>query len=156
MPEGITELPFEFPLTPLPGQQLYETYHGVYVNIQYGEEKKGRRRQEKKNYKANWFALIWSDGLFIRYSLKCNMPRPMLAKNLEKTIEFIVHNITKVCGKSFFSSSYLIIPSRTILKLSGFLSLWHQNLLRMSKRYLTTNSMYMGAIFLISDILRSD
>lgn len=32
----------------------------------------------------------------LRYSLKCNMPRPMLAKNLEKSIEFIVHNITKV------------------------------------------------------------
>ena len=32
---GVTELPFEFKLEPLPGQTLYETYHGVFVNIQY-------------------------------------------------------------------------------------------------------------------------
>eukprot|EP01122_Echinamoeba_exundans_P017667 TRINITY_DN953_c0_g1_i2.p1 TRINITY_DN953_c0_g1~~TRINITY_DN953_c0_g1_i2.p1 ORF type:complete len:298 (-),score=56.73 TRINITY_DN953_c0_g1_i2:229-1122(-) len=33
--DGTTELPFEFRLEPLAGQQLYETYHGVYVNVQY-------------------------------------------------------------------------------------------------------------------------
>jgi len=33
--DGINEFPFEFKLEPLEGQQLYETYHGVYVNIQY-------------------------------------------------------------------------------------------------------------------------
>jgi hypothetical protein len=32
---GATELPFEFKLEPLSGQQFYETYHGVYVNISY-------------------------------------------------------------------------------------------------------------------------
>jgi hypothetical protein len=35
VPDGITELPFEFPLSPLPGQTLYDSYHGVYVNISY-------------------------------------------------------------------------------------------------------------------------
>ncbi|KJE95159.1 down syndrome critical region protein 3 [Capsaspora owczarzaki ATCC 30864] len=34
-PNGVTEIPFEFPLKPKPGQSLYETYHGVFVNIQY-------------------------------------------------------------------------------------------------------------------------
>jgi len=34
-PDGITEIPFEFKLEPLPGQQLFDTYHGVFVNIQY-------------------------------------------------------------------------------------------------------------------------
>jgi len=34
-PDGVTEIPFEFKLEPLPGQQLYDTYHGVFVNIQY-------------------------------------------------------------------------------------------------------------------------
>ncbi|KAJ4462863.1 Down syndrome critical region protein 3 (DSCR3) [Paratrimastix pyriformis] len=35
-PDGITELPFEFPLTPpSDDSSLFETYHGVYVNIQY-------------------------------------------------------------------------------------------------------------------------
>lgn len=31
----MTELPFEFRLEPLAGQQLQETYHGIYVNVQY-------------------------------------------------------------------------------------------------------------------------
>lgn len=34
-PDGVTELPFEFRLEPLSGQQLQETYHGIYVNVQY-------------------------------------------------------------------------------------------------------------------------
>jgi len=33
--DGTTEIPFEFDLKPLDGQELYETYHGVYVNITY-------------------------------------------------------------------------------------------------------------------------
>lgn len=55
---GITELPFEFTLEPLPNQQLYDTYHGVFVNIQY--------------------------------SIKCDVKRGILSKDLSKTIEFIV------------------------------------------------------------------
>jgi len=35
LPDGTTEIPFEFKLEPLAGQKLYETYHGVFVNIQY-------------------------------------------------------------------------------------------------------------------------
>ena len=35
LPDGATEIPFEFKLEPLAGQKLYETYHGVFVNIQY-------------------------------------------------------------------------------------------------------------------------
>ena len=31
---GETEIPFEIPLKPKPGQTCYETYHGVFVNIQ--------------------------------------------------------------------------------------------------------------------------
>lgn len=32
---GISELPFEFTLQPFSNQSLYDTYHGVYVNVQY-------------------------------------------------------------------------------------------------------------------------
>jgi len=32
---GTTQIPFEFILKPLSGAQLYDTYHGVYVNIRY-------------------------------------------------------------------------------------------------------------------------
>ena len=56
--DGDTEIPFEFKLESSTGQPLYETYHGVFVNIQY--------------------------------LLKADMPRPLLAKNLQKTLEFIV------------------------------------------------------------------
>jgi len=33
--KGSKEYPFEFKLTPLEGAEIYESYHGVYVNIQY-------------------------------------------------------------------------------------------------------------------------
>lgn len=35
MGKGSFEIPFEIPLKPKPGQKTYETYHGVFVNIQY-------------------------------------------------------------------------------------------------------------------------
>ncbi|KAJ8600773.1 hypothetical protein CTAYLR_006117 [Chrysophaeum taylorii] len=34
-PDGVTEVPFEFRLGPLVGESLYESYHGVYVNVCY-------------------------------------------------------------------------------------------------------------------------
>ncbi|OQV17939.1 Down syndrome critical region protein 3 [Hypsibius exemplaris] len=34
-PAGTTEIPFEVKLQPLNGKVLYETYHGVYITIQY-------------------------------------------------------------------------------------------------------------------------
>eukprot|EP01129_Flabellula_baltica_P009817 TRINITY_DN4081_c0_g1_i1.p1 TRINITY_DN4081_c0_g1~~TRINITY_DN4081_c0_g1_i1.p1 ORF type:complete len:293 (-),score=60.18 TRINITY_DN4081_c0_g1_i1:19-897(-) len=33
--KGSVEYPFEFILQPLSGQELFETYHGVYVNVEY-------------------------------------------------------------------------------------------------------------------------
>jgi hypothetical protein len=36
MAKGQFEIPFEIPLKPKPGQTTYETYHGVFVNIQVG------------------------------------------------------------------------------------------------------------------------
>jgi len=60
LPAGTTELPFEIPLKGKDALKLYETYHGVFVNVQY--------------------------------TLKVDMPRPMLAKTLTKTIEFIMEN----------------------------------------------------------------
>lgn len=34
LPSGKTEIPFEFPLQMKGNKVLYETYHGVFVNIQ--------------------------------------------------------------------------------------------------------------------------
>jgi hypothetical protein len=58
IPSGTTEIPFELPLKPKSGKKLYETYHGVFVNIMY--------------------------------TLKCDMKRSLLAKDLQKVSEFIV------------------------------------------------------------------
>ncbi|XP_062341086.1 vacuolar protein sorting-associated protein 26C isoform X2 [Osmerus eperlanus] len=59
VPGGKTEIPFEFPLHTKGNKVLYETYHGVFVNIQY--------------------------------TLRCDMKRSLLAKDLTKTCEFMVH-----------------------------------------------------------------
>ncbi|KAK6486119.1 vacuolar protein sorting-associated protein 26C [Huso huso] len=60
-PGGKTEIPFEFPLHVKGNKVLYETYHGVFVNIQY--------------------------------TLRCDMKRSLLAKDLSKTCEFMVHSL---------------------------------------------------------------
>ncbi|XP_075449877.1 vacuolar protein sorting-associated protein 26C isoform X2 [Ascaphus truei] len=61
LPSGKTEIPFEFPLVMKSNKVLYETYHGVFVNIQY--------------------------------TLRCDMKRSLLAKDLTKTCEFIIHSL---------------------------------------------------------------
>ena len=38
IPGGKTEIPFEFPLSTKGNKVLYETYHGVFVNIQVTSE----------------------------------------------------------------------------------------------------------------------
>ena len=57
-PSGTTEVPFELPLKPRTGKTLYETYHGVFVNI--------------------------------TYSLRADMKRSLLAKDLQKSSEFVI------------------------------------------------------------------
>lgn len=72
IPAGTTEIPFEIPLKPnRDGKILYETYHGVFVNISY--------------------------------SLKCDIKRNFLAKDLNKSIMFVVQYrvIFKFQNKSF-------------------------------------------------------
>ncbi|KAJ3589266.1 hypothetical protein NHX12_010112 [Muraenolepis orangiensis] len=59
IPGGKMEIPFEFPLSTKGNKVLYETYHGVFVNIQY--------------------------------MLRCDMKRSLLAKDLSRTFEFMVH-----------------------------------------------------------------
>jgi len=58
IPAGKTEIPFEFPLRARSSKALFETYHGVFVSIQY--------------------------------TLKCEIKRSFLAKDLVKTAEFFV------------------------------------------------------------------
>lgn len=59
IPSGQTEIPFELPLNPRSSSKiLYETYHGVYIMVQY--------------------------------SLRCDIKRSLLAKDVSKSQEFIV------------------------------------------------------------------
>ena len=67
-------LPFEFKLEPLPGQSLYETYHGVFVNIQY--------------------------------NLSVDVPRGMMAKNLSKSVEFLVEKEVTLDNRTFKCNVY--------------------------------------------------
>lgn len=60
IPSGRTEIPFELPLKPRGTKSLYETYHGVFVNIQY--------------------------------LIRCDIKRSFLAKDVSKTLEFIVED----------------------------------------------------------------
>lgn len=50
--DGNTEYPFEFTLRPLPDQKIYETYHGVYVNVQYNCTADMKRGSMKANLKV--------------------------------------------------------------------------------------------------------
>lgn len=58
LPAGCIQIPFELPLKPRPNRNLYETYHGVFVNISY--------------------------------SLRCDIKRSFLSKDLQKTQQFLV------------------------------------------------------------------
>lgn len=65
IPSGKTEIPFDLPLKPRGSKTLYETYHGVFVNIQY--------------------------------MIRCDIKRSFLAKDVNKSVEFMVED--KVCPK---------------------------------------------------------
>lgn len=58
LPSGTTQIVFEMPLKTKNNKDLYETYHGVYVNISY--------------------------------SLRCDVKRSFLSKDLQKSQQFLV------------------------------------------------------------------
>ncbi|ENN71033.1 vacuolar protein sorting-associated protein 26C [Dendroctonus ponderosae] len=58
LPAGVTEIPFQIPLKAMSSKSLYETYHGVYVNISY--------------------------------SIRCDIRRSFLAKDLQTCQQFLV------------------------------------------------------------------
>ncbi|XP_015607610.1 Down syndrome critical region protein 3 homolog [Cephus cinctus] len=60
IPSGRIEIPFELPLKPRGSKSLYQTYHGVFVNVQY--------------------------------LIRCDIKRSFLAKDVSKSLEFIVED----------------------------------------------------------------
>ncbi|XP_012140879.1 vacuolar protein sorting-associated protein 26C [Megachile rotundata] len=80
IPSGRTEIPFELPLKPRGTKSLYETYHGVFVNIQY--------------------------------LIRCDIKRSFLAKDVSKSLEFIVEDKVppKIEKEPSKSVSFKIMP----------------------------------------------
>merc|ERR1711934_538510 len=79
IPDGVTEFPFEFKLEPIKDETLFETYHGVFVNIQY--------------------------------VLQVDVPRSLLAKNLQKRLEFIVE-VPSTDGRAETPVNFSITPDK--------------------------------------------
>ena len=77
---GKTEIPFELPVRPKGNKTLYETYHGVFVNIQY--------------------------------TIRCDIKRNFLAKDISKSLEFMVEDrlLKKTDKDSSNPVSFKIIP----------------------------------------------
>lgn len=73
IPEGATQFPFEFSLKPFADKSLFDTYHGVYVNIQY--------------------------------KVTADMARGIMSKNLLKSREFYVENMTDAETKKQITDS---------------------------------------------------
>lgn len=47
--DGVTEIPFEFVVTPVSGQTLLESYHGVYISVIYNIQVNCERGMMKKS-----------------------------------------------------------------------------------------------------------
>lgn len=80
IPSGKTEIPFDLPLKPRGSKTLYETYHGVFVNIQY--------------------------------MIRCDIKRSFLAKDVSKSLEFIVEDKTspKLSNEQTKAVPFKIMP----------------------------------------------
>lgn len=78
LPSGSTEIPFEVPIKPLKNRTLFETYHGVFINIQY--------------------------------TIKCDMKRSLLNKDLQKSSEFMVEHQPKKIEEKDNRVTFSITP----------------------------------------------
>lgn len=72
IPAGITDIPFELPLTPKPNRTLYETYHGVFVNISYMIRCEMKRSfLSKDHFKSQQFMVQYKVSEEQSYKSKC-------------------------------------------------------------------------------------
>jgi len=78
IPLGRTEIPFELPLKPKGRKTLFETYHGVFISIQY--------------------------------TIKCEVKRSMLTKDLIKVVEFMVESPEGPSDYEAKPVSFTILP----------------------------------------------
>lgn len=92
VPSGVTQIPFEVPLTPKQNRILYETYHGVYVNISYALRCDVKRSFLSKDVQK-------SQQFLVQYWPGKNPSRPLSpTTNLKKSIPFELSPKTLVSG----------------------------------------------------------
>lgn len=85
LPSGVTEIPFEIPIKSKPNRVLYETYHGVYVNISYGLKCDIRRSFLSKDLQKQ-------QQFLIQYKPKSAVtPQTQLSQTQHKSISFEIN-----------------------------------------------------------------
>lgn len=80
-PSGKTEIPFEMEVSPKQFKKLFETYHGVYINITVSASH------------FSFSSLLFMARiivLLLQYCLKVEMKRSVFAKDLTKSTEFLL------------------------------------------------------------------
>lgn len=102
IPAGATNIPFELPLRPKQNRTLYETYHGVFVNISYMLRCEMKRNFLAKDIiKSQQFMVQYKDALkavkkHVKFSIspeslqnakdKANIPRFLVNGFLDSTV----------------------------------------------------------------------
>lgn len=94
LPSGITEIPFEIPLKAKPNRVLYETYHGVYVNIGYGLKCDIKRSFLSKDLqKQQQFLIQYEPGSRVS-------PQTPFSQAIQKPITFEINPASLTTGGS--------------------------------------------------------
>ncbi|XP_064213486.1 vacuolar protein sorting-associated protein 26C isoform X3 [Tribolium castaneum] len=91
LPAGATEIPFEVPLKPKPNRVLYETYHGVYINISYAIRCDVRRSFLSKDLQK-------SQQFLVQYWPARNPGPPPHIKDNRKPVQFKLSPTTLASG----------------------------------------------------------
>lgn len=83
IPAGTTDIPFELPLRPKPNRTLYETYHGVFVNISYT-----LRCEMKRSFLSKDFVKV--QQFMVQYKVFTSYSK-FFAVNYERGFAYIIH-----------------------------------------------------------------
>lgn len=118
LPSGITEIPFEIPIKAKPNRVLYETYHGVYVNIGYGLKCDIKRSFLSKDLqKQQQFLIQYRPGSGVS-------PQTPFSQAIQKPITFEINPASLTSGGSGNEYIYHIL----ILFIFRLLSIFSESL----------------------------
>ncbi|CAH1367402.1 hypothetical protein MTP99_008633 [Tenebrio molitor] len=91
LPSGATEIPFEIPLKPKSNRVLYETYHGVYINISYAIRCDVKRSFLSKDLQK-------SQQFLVQYWPGRNPGPPPQIKDGRRSVQFKLSPVTLASG----------------------------------------------------------